>query len=72
MKFEEAYAKLEKIKQELENPELSFDEAVSLYKESEKLVKTCFDILADLEGQITIIKSNIDGFIEKPLEIKED
>lgn len=72
MTFEESYANLEKIKQALENPETNFDEAVKLYEQSVKWTKNCLDILGECEGKITVIKSEIDGLIEKPLEIKED
>lgn len=72
MTFEESYANLERIKQALENPETSFDDAVKLYAESVNWTKICLDILSKCEGQITVIKSEIDGLIEKPLDIKED
>lgn len=72
MTFEESFAHLEKIKQTLENPETSFDEAVKQYSESVKWTKNCLDILNECEGKISVIKNQIDGLIEKPLEIEED
>ena len=72
MTFEESLAKLENIKTELENPETSFDEAMKLYNESVGWTKTCLEILSECEGKITAVKEQIDGLIEKPLNIKED
>ena len=72
MTFEESLAKLESIKTELENPETSFDEAMKLYNESVGWTKTCLEILSECEGKITAVKEQIDGLIEKPLNIKED
>lgn len=72
MTFEESYANLEKIKQSLESPETSFDDAVKLYSESVKWTKNCLEILNECEGKISVIKSEIDGLIEKPLDVKED
>lgn len=72
MTFEESFAELEKIKQILENPETSFDEALSLYNESVKWTKSCLDILNECEGKITVVKAEIDGLIEKPLTSTEE
>lgn len=72
MTFEESYANLEKIKQTLENPETTFDEAVKLYSESVNWTKNCLDILNECEGEISVIKSQIDGLIEKPLDVEGD
>ena len=72
MTFEESFAKLEEIKTKLENPETSFDEALKLYNESVGWTKSCLEILNECEGKITAVKEQIDGLIEKPLNIKED
>lgn len=72
MTFEESFAKLEDIKNSLENPETSFDDAIKLYGESVKWTKNCLDILNECEGKITAIKSQIDGLVEKPLDIEEE
>jgi len=72
MTFEESFAKLEAIKSALENPETNFDESIKLYEESVKWTKICLDILKQCEGKISVVKSEIDGLVEKPLdEIKE-
>ncbi len=68
MTFEESFSKLEKIKEALENPETKFDEALKLYSESVEWTKNCLDILNECEGKISVVKAQIDGLIEKPLE----
>lgn len=71
MTFEESYAKLEKIKNALENPDIGFDEAIKLYGESVEWTKNCLEILKSSEGKITAIKTEIEGIVEKPLDVKE-
>lgn len=72
MKFEEALEKLNTIKESLENPNITLDESIKLYKESVDCTKICLEMLKDTEGKIVAIKSEIDGLVEKPLEVKED
>lgn len=72
MKFEEALEKLNKIKEDLENPNITLDESIKLYKDSVDYTKTCLDMLKDTEGKIVAIKSEIDGLVEKPLDISEE
>ena len=72
MKFEESFKNLENIKTKLENPETSLDEALKLYEESVGWTKKCLDILSECEGKITLIKQEIDGIIEKPLNSSEE
>lgn len=72
MTFEESFSELEKIKEALENPETGFDEAYKLYSESVKWTKNCLDILKDCEGKISVVKAQIDGLIEKPLDENEE
>ncbi len=68
MKFEEAFDKLNKIKDELENPEIMLDDAIKLYKDSVDYTKSCLDILKETDGKIVAIKQELDGIIEKPLD----
>ena len=68
MTFEESFAELEKIKMALENPETGFDESFKLYSESVKWTKNCLDILNECEGKISVVKAQIDGLVEKPLD----
>ena len=68
MKFEEALEKLNKIKDDLENPEITLDESIKLYKESVDYTKTCLDMLKETDGKIVAIKAELDGLVEKPLD----
>ena len=72
MKFEEALEKLNKIRDDLENPNITLDESIKLYKESVEHTKTCLDMLKETEGKITKIKAEIDGLVEKPLDVTEE
>ncbi len=72
MKFEEALEKLTNIKDKLENPEITLDESIKLYKESVEHTKNCLDMLKDTEGKIVAIKAEIDGLVEKPLDVNEE
>lgn len=72
MKFEEALEKLTKIKDDLENPNITLDDSINLYKESVEHTKICLEMLKETEGKIVAIKSEIDGLVEKPLDINEE
>ena len=72
MKFEEALEKLNKIKDELENPEITLDESIKLYKESVDYTKTCLDILKETDGKVVAIKAELDAIVEKPLDEIEE
>ena len=72
MKFEEALEKLTKIKDNLENPNITLDESIKLYKESVEHTKTCLEMLKETEGKLVAIKSEIDGLVEKPLDVNEE
>lgn len=72
MKFEEALEKLNKIKEDLEKPNITLDESIKLYKASVDYTKTCLDMLKETEGKIVAIKSEIDGLVEKPLDVSEE
>ena len=50
MKFEEALEKLNKIKDDLENPEITLDQSINLYKESVDYTKTCLEMLKETDG----------------------
>lgn len=71
MKFEEALSKLNEIKDKLENPDITLDESVKLFSESVNYTKICLDLLKETEGKITVIKSELDGLVEKPLASEE-
>lgn len=72
MKFEKALDRLEEIKSLLENPEISLDESINLFKESVGCTKECIETLKETEGKIAVIKTELEQIIEKPLDLKED
>ncbi len=71
MTFEEAFEKLNDIMTKLENPEITLDESIKLYSESVDYTKVCLETLKSTEGKITVIKNELDGLIEKPLDSEE-
>ena len=72
MKFEEALEKLNKIKDELENPEITLDQSINLYKESVDYTKTCLEMLKEADGKVVAIKAELDALVEKPLDEIEE
>ena len=58
IKFEEALENLEKIANELENGNLTLDEAVSKFEEGMELSKKCNSMLNEAEKKITILTNN--------------
>lgn len=72
MKFEEALEKLNKIKDELENPEITLDQSINLYKESVDYTKTCLEMLKETDGKVVAIKAELDALVEKPLDEVEE
>lgn len=71
MKFEEALEKLNNIKDKLESTDISLDESIKLYEESVEYTKVCLETLKTTEGKITVIKNQIDGLTEQPLDVEE-
>lgn len=68
MTFEEALQNLSKIKDKLESPNITLDEALKLYKDSVEYTKICLDTLKDTDGKISVIKNELDALVEKPLD----
>ena len=60
-KFEDAMAQLEKIVEQIENDEISLDEALTKYQNGVALVKFCQDKLAEAEQKIKILDTNNDN-----------
>jgi len=71
MKYEEAFEKLNTIKDKLENPEITLDESLKLYAKSVEYTKICLETLKETEGKILVIKNEIDSLVEKPLDMEE-
>ena len=71
MEFETALEKLNSIKDKLDNPEITLDESLKLYRESVEYTKVCLEKLKETEGKILVIKSELDKLVEKPLDVEE-
>jgi len=69
IKFEEALKKLEKIVEDLEQGDLSLDEALKKYQEGIELSRACYSRLENAKKKIDILIKNKKGEFElKPLE----
>lgn len=69
MGLEESFEKLKKITEKLESGKIGLDESVKLFAEGAELVKKCLQELNRIKGKISIIKKDIEKFIEE--EVKE-
>ncbi len=71
MKFEDALKKLEKIVGELENGNISLDEALEKYEEGIRLSKVCAKKLEVAKKKVEILLKAEDGSLElKPFDEK--
>ncbi|OGX17766.1 MAG: exodeoxyribonuclease VII small subunit [Omnitrophica WOR_2 bacterium RBG_13_44_8b] len=69
IKFEEALKKLEKIVEDLEQGDLSLDEALKKYQDGIELSRVCYLRLENAKKKIDILIKNKKGEFEfKPLE----
>lgn len=69
IKFEEALKKLEKIVEDLENGDLSLDEALKKYQEGIELSRLCSQRLESAKKKIDILVKNKKGDFElKPFD----
>jgi len=72
MKFEEALKKLEKIVEDLENGDLSLDEALKKYQEGIELSRICMQRLESAKKKIEVLSKNKKGEFElKPLDAEQ-
>ena len=71
MEFEKALEKLNSIKDKLDDPEITLDESIKLYGESVEYTKVCLEKLKETDGKISVIKSELDKLVEKPLDVEE-
>ena len=69
MKFEEALKRLEKIVDDLEDGNLSLDEALEKYEEGIRLSKSCAKKLEAAKKKVEILLKSEDGSVElKPFD----
>ncbi len=55
MSFEKAFARLEKILEQMNSGEVSLDESLKLYEEADKLIRECSKKLGDAETKIEVL-----------------
>ena len=60
MTYEEAINELQNIADALESGKLTLDESVKLFEKSVKLSKTCFEKIKQTDGQVLLIKKELD------------
>ena len=72
LKFEEAMKELETIANELENTDLSLEEAVSKFEEGMKISKQCSEIIENAEKKITILLQKDGKIIEEDFTAEQD
>ena len=62
--FEDAYARLETILEELNSSELVLEKSLKLYEEADKLIAHCTQKLSNAEQKIEMLIKNREGQIE--------
>lgn len=66
MTYEQAIDELQKISDELESGKLTLDESVKLFEKSVELSKLCFEKIKQTDGQVLLIKKELDEIKLKP------
>lgn len=66
--FEAAEKELGEIVSKMEDSNIPFSKAQELYKRGSQLIKFCLSSLEQAKGKISIIKKDLDTFIEEKFE----
>lgn len=66
--YEIAEKELNDILSKLENEKISLSESTKLYEKGAELIKFCLNQLEDVKGKITIVKKQLDAFIEEKFQ----
>lgn len=61
MKFEDSVKRINEIINMLENPEVSLEDSINLYKEGAELIISCRRELENAEMLVTVAGDTIDG-----------
>ena len=73
IKFEKALERLEKIVEDLENGNISLEDALKKYEEGVKLSAVCQKRLAQAEKKIEVLTRSMDGSLQKePFDAEEE
>jgi len=70
--FEKSLKRLEKIVQELEEGNLSLDEALKKYEEGIEFAKGCSKMLKETKVRVEKLVKKEGGFITKDLQLKDE
>jgi exodeoxyribonuclease VII small subunit len=71
--FEKSLGRLEEVVKRLESPDLSLDEAMSLFEEGVKLSRECQKQLEEAEGRVEILLKKADGkIVAEPFEPEDE
>ncbi len=71
--FEKSLERLEKIVQDLENGDVSLEDALKKYEEGIRLSRACQQQLAEAEKKIEVLSRQPDGSYKKePFEVTEE
>ncbi len=66
MKYEEAINSLQQIAEQLESGNLSLEDSVKLFEKSVELSKLCFEKIKQTDGEVLVIKKELDEIKLKP------
>ena len=66
--FEAAEKEIEEIDSKMEDSNIPFSKAQELYERGSQLIKFCLSSLEQAKGKISIIKKDLDTFIEEKFE----
>lgn len=65
MNIDEKLKKLQEIADKLDKNEVTFEESLKLFEESNQLVKELYAQLNEAKGKVTILKQDLDKYKEE-------
>lgn len=65
MNIDEKLKKLQEIADKLDKNEVTFEESLKLFEESNQLVKELYTQLNEAKGKVTILKQDLDKYKEE-------
>lgn len=68
MGLEDNLKKIKEIAEKLESGKVGLDDSVKLFEEGAELVKKCLSDLNKIKGKISVVKKDIDKFVEEEME----
>ena len=66
MTFEQNVKRLEEILEALESGKITLEESNKLFQEAVDLSKKSYEMLNESKGKITVLKAELEKFVEKP------